>query len=150
MSNKNKEQTSIASAIVWLDERQDSGSGVTANMSMLMMRQLESLNKSMDKREQQEKKQGQRERKERKQHKKCCANKKAKKRANKAALATLDDHSGKAEQYSSSSGNSNSSSNESDSDNNSSLLDHSSSYGHGSWGGHDGEHDGGGIVMVDK
>ncbi len=95
-SNKNKERTLIASAIIWLVERQDLGGGLDANMSMLMMRQLKGMNKSMDKREQQEKKQEQRERKERKRRKKRRAKKKAKKRAKKAALAGLDDHGGKA------------------------------------------------------
>jgi hypothetical protein len=95
-SNKNKERTSIAGVIVWLVERQDSGGGLAANMSMLMMRQLEAIKKSMDKCEQLEMKQEQRERKERKWRKKCRAKKKAKKRAKKAALAGLDDHGGKA------------------------------------------------------
>jgi hypothetical protein len=49
--NKNKERTSIAGAIVQLVERQDLGGGLAVNMSMLMMRQLEAVNKSMDKRE---------------------------------------------------------------------------------------------------
>jgi hypothetical protein len=129
---------------------QDLGGGLAANMSMLMMRQLEAINKSMDKREQQEMKQEQRERKERKWHKKRHAKKKAKKRAKKAALAGLDDHGGKAAQYSSSSSNSNSSSDDSDSDSDSSLLDQSSNYGRGSWRGRDGERDGGGIVTVDE
>ncbi len=103
MSNKNKERTSIAGAIVWLVERQDSGGGLAANMSMSMMRQLKAMNKSMDIHEQQEKKQEQRERKERKRCKKRRAKKKAKKRAKKAALAGLDDHGGKVGRYSSSS-----------------------------------------------
>ncbi len=49
-SNKNKERTSIAGAIVKLIEKQDSGenAGVTATMTMMMMRQLEAMNKSMD------------------------------------------------------------------------------------------------------
>jgi hypothetical protein len=51
LSNKNKERTSIAGAIIRLVERQNLGGGLAANMSMLMMRQLEAMNKSMDKRE---------------------------------------------------------------------------------------------------
>jgi hypothetical protein len=43
LSNKNKECTLIAGAIIRLVERQDLGSGLAANMSMLMMRQLEAL-----------------------------------------------------------------------------------------------------------
>ncbi len=140
----------IAGAIVWPVERQDSGGGLAANMTMLMMRQLVAFNKSMDKRDQQEKKQEQRERKERKRCKKCRAKKKAKKRAKKAALASLDDHGGKAGRYSSSSSESDSSSNESDSDRDSSLLDQSSNYGRRSWWGCDQERDGGGIVTVDE
>jgi hypothetical protein len=52
LSHKNKERTPIAGAIVRLLERQDSGGGLAANMSKLMMRQLEAMNKSMDKCEQ--------------------------------------------------------------------------------------------------
>jgi hypothetical protein len=85
----------IAGAIVWLVERQDLEGGLAENMLMLMMRQLEAMNKSMDKHKQREKKQEQRERKERKWLKKRRAKKKAKKRAKKAALVGLDDHGGK-------------------------------------------------------
>jgi hypothetical protein len=46
-SNKNKERTLIAGAIVKLVERQDSG-GMAASMSMMLMRQLEAMNSSMD------------------------------------------------------------------------------------------------------
>jgi hypothetical protein len=51
LSNKNKERTSIAGAIVKLVERQDSG-GMAASMSMMLMRQLKAMNSSMDRREQ--------------------------------------------------------------------------------------------------
>ncbi len=49
--NKNKERTSIAGAIVKIVERQDVG-GMAANMSMMLMRQLEAMNSSMDKQDQ--------------------------------------------------------------------------------------------------
>jgi hypothetical protein len=94
-SNKNKEHTSIAGAIVKLVERQDS-SGMAANMLMMLMRQLKAMNSSMDKQEQQERKQERVERKKRKLRKKRRAMKKAKKKAKKATLAGLNDHGGKA------------------------------------------------------
>jgi hypothetical protein len=113
-SNKNKEHTLIAGAIVKLVERQDLG-GMAASMSMMMMRQLKAMNSSMDRREQQERKQERRERKKRKICKKHRAMKKAKKNAKKDMLAGLNDHGGKAGQDSSSS--SSSSSSDSDSSN---------------------------------
>lgn len=68
-SNKNKERTSIAGAIVKLIEKQESGeknAGVSAhmsaNMTMMMMRQMEAMNNSMDRRDKRERR---RERKER-------------------------------------------------------------------------------------
>ena len=135
--NKNKERTSIARAIVKLVERQDLDA-VAASMSMMLMRQLGTMNSSLDRREQQER----RERKKRKLCKKRRAMKKAKK-AKKATLAGLDDHGGKAGQDSSSS--SSSDSNSSNSDNNSSSdSSQSSNYGRGSW-----QH-GGDIAVEDK
>jgi hypothetical protein len=50
-SSKNKDRTSIAGAIVKLVERQDSGC-MAASMSMMLMRQLDSMNSSLDRREQ--------------------------------------------------------------------------------------------------
>ncbi len=50
-SNKIKECTSIARAIVKLVERQESG-GMAASMSMMLMRQLDAMNSSLDRREQ--------------------------------------------------------------------------------------------------
>ncbi len=47
LSNKNKERTTIAGAIVKLVERQDL-SGMAASMSMMLMRQLNAMNSSMD------------------------------------------------------------------------------------------------------
>ncbi len=78
-SNKNKERTSIAGAIVKLIEQgQPGGSSreMSANVSIMLMRQLDSINRSMDDREQREKK---RRKKEHKRQKKCHAKKKRKK-----------------------------------------------------------------------
>ncbi len=130
-SNKNKEHTLIAGAIVKLVERQDSDA-MASSMSMMLMRQLEAVNSSMDKQEQRERKQKRRERKKRKHRKKCHAMKKTKKKAKKDMLVGLDDHSGKAGQDSSSSSSSNNNSSNSDC-NSSSDSNQSSNYGHGSW-----------------
>ncbi len=51
LSNKNKERTLIAEAIVKLVERQDLG-GMAASMSIMLMRQLKAMNSSMDRWEQ--------------------------------------------------------------------------------------------------
>ncbi len=129
-SNKIKDCTSIAGAIVKLVERQESG-GMAASMSMMLTRQLDAMNSSLDRREQRERKQARRERKKRKLHKKCRAMKKAKKKARKATLAGLNDHGGKAGLDSSSSSSSDSNSIDSDSDS-SSHTSQSSNYGRGS------------------
>jgi hypothetical protein len=142
LSNKNKDCTSIARAIVKLIERQDSG-GMAASMSMMLMRQLDAINSSLDRWEQQEKKQERRERKKRKLCKKRHAMKKAKKKAKKATLAGLDDHGRKAGQDSSSSSSNNSNSSNSDS-NSSSDSSQSCNYGHESW-----QHEGD-IAVEDK
>jgi hypothetical protein len=58
-SNKNKERSSIAGAIAKLIEQgQPGGSSreLSANMSMMLMRQLDSMNRSMDERERREEK----------------------------------------------------------------------------------------------
>jgi len=147
-SNKNRERTSIAGAIVKLIEKQESGENadvaaknMAANMSMMMMRQLEAMNKSMDRREERERR---RERKERKRQKKRRAKKKAKKRAKMAAAAALEDHGGKAGQGYSSSSDSDSCTDYGDSDTSSSLSDQDSAYGTGLWRKHGGGNDGGG------
>jgi hypothetical protein len=147
-SNKNRERTSIAGAIVKLIEKQESGENadvaaknMAANMSMMMMRQLEAMNKSMDRREDRERR---RERKERKRQKKRRAKKKAKKRAKMAAAAALEDHGGKAGQGYSSSSDSDSCTDYGDSDTSSSLSDQDSAYGTGLWRKHGGGNDGGG------
>ena len=142
-SNKNKERTSIAGAIVKLIELQNrppSSSGTAgdaAAMTMTLMRQMERINESMDERDRRGAKE---RRKERKRCKKRRAKKKAKKKAKKAkreAFAKLDDHGGKeAEGGQSSSDSSDSSDSTSDSDSSNSDSDssnQSSNYGRGSW-----------------
>ncbi len=66
LSNKNKERTSIAGAIVKLIEQgQPGGSSreISTNMSIMLMRLLDSIIRSMDKREQHEEKRRKKERK---------------------------------------------------------------------------------------
>ena len=110
-SNKNKERTSLAGAIVKLLEKdQPPSDGMAANMSMMLMQQMEAINKSMDKRARRERKE---ERRERKRCKKRRTKKGKKKRAKKAALEGMEDHVGKTRGGSSS--NSSSSSNSGDS-----------------------------------
>ncbi len=142
LSNKSKESTLIAGAIVKLIERQDLG-GMAASMSMMLMRQLKAMNSSMDRWEKRERKQERRERKKRKTHKNCRAMKKAKKKVKKATLAGLNDHGGKAGQDSSSSSSSDSDSSNSDS-NSSKDSSQSSNYGRESW------RHGGDIAVEDK
>jgi hypothetical protein len=69
-------------------ERQDSG-GMAASILMMLMRQLDTMNSSLDRWEQQERKQERRERKKRKLRKKRRAMKKAKKKAKKPCLQAL-------------------------------------------------------------
>jgi hypothetical protein len=93
-SNKNKERTSIAGTIVKLFEKDNSSSdGVSANLSMMLMPQMEAINKSMEKREHRERID---KRRKRKCRKKRHTKKREKKRAKKAALEGQEDHGGKA------------------------------------------------------
>jgi hypothetical protein len=90
-SNKNKERTSIAGAIVKLLEQQQPSADSEHNeklevITMTIMRQMENLNKSMDDCNCQE----------RKQQKKKCAKKRARKRKKRHALEGLNNHGGKA------------------------------------------------------
>ncbi len=48
-SNKRKERTSIAGAIVKMIERQEFG-GMAASMTMMLMRQLDAMNRSLERR----------------------------------------------------------------------------------------------------
>ncbi len=70
-SNKNKECTLLVGAIVKLPKKDHPPSdGMSANISMMLMRQMEAINKSMDKCARQERNN---ERRERKHCKKCRA-----------------------------------------------------------------------------
>jgi hypothetical protein len=87
------ERISLAGAIVKLLERVQSPSdGMAVNMSMMLMKQMKAINKSMDKCAHKER---QDERRERKSRKKRHAKKRKKKRAKKAALEGMVDHGGK-------------------------------------------------------
>ena len=117
VSNKNKERTLVAAMFVKLLEKDQSPSdSMATNMSMMLMKQMASINNSMDKHVRRERKG---ERRERKRHKKHHA----KKRAKKAALKGFVDHGGKTGGVSSSNSSSSSSdsSNSSDSDSKSST-----------------------------
>jgi hypothetical protein len=130
LSNKNKERTSIAGAIMKLIEQgQPEGSSceMSTNMSIMLMRLLDSINRSMDKRQREEK----RRKKERKRRKKCHAKKKRKKAWKRAAYEGLEDHGGKAGGKYSSSSDSNSSDSDS-SDSSGDGCSQSSNYGQGS------------------
>jgi hypothetical protein len=119
--NKIKERSSIAGAIVKLIEKTEnnqSAASLSANMSMMLICQMEAINQSMDKRACQEEKE---ERRKRRHHKKCRAKKGAKKMARKAALEGLPNYGGKA------GGSSSSNSSSSSSDSNSSDSNSSSS-----------------------
>jgi hypothetical protein len=134
LSNKNKERTSIAGAIVKLIEQgQHRGSSheMSTNVSIMSMCQLDSINRSMDDRERHEEK---RRKKERKHQKKRRMKKKRKKAWKWAAYEGLKDHGGKAGGKYSSSSDSNSSSSDS-CDSSGDGSSHSSNYGWGSWGG---------------
>jgi hypothetical protein len=77
-SNKNKERTLLAGAIVKLLKKDHPPSdGMSANMSMMLMRQMEAINKSMDKRAHRERNNERRERKR-------CKKRRAKKREKKS------------------------------------------------------------------
>jgi hypothetical protein len=138
LSNKHKECTSIAGAIVKLIEQgQGSSSSMGTTMNMTLMRQMERINKSMDNRDKREAKE---RKKECKRRQKQRAKKKVKKARKRVALEGLKDHGGKAGRVDSSSS---SSSDSEDSESSSSDSDDSSHYGRGSW-----RHEGG--IVIDK
>jgi len=146
-SNKNKERTSITGAIVKLIELQNHpASSVGESAAITLMRQMESINRSMDARDRREKKD---RRKERKRKKKRRAKKRAKKRVKRAKMEERDEPGGAGKedgtrQRSSSSSSSSGSSSDEDSSDSDSSGDESSQYGKGSW-----RHGVGGIVTVD-
>lgn len=127
-SNKNKERTSVAGTIAKMLDRMDSStneSAMTAQMNMMMMRQLEEMNASMARRAREERRERKRERKRRKRAR---AKKRAKRQVQRAALEDMDDHGGKGAGFWSMSSDSISDSGESSSD-----SDQSSNYGKGQW-----------------
>ncbi len=76
--NKNKEHMSLAGTIVELLKKDHSSSdGMTANMSIMLMRQMKVINKSMEQCARQQ------ERNEERMERKHCTNIRAKKRAKK-------------------------------------------------------------------
>jgi len=89
-SNKKKERTSIAGTIVkmieWIDS--SSNSAMTTNMNMIMMRQMEEMNRMMVQRQKEERRERKREKKRRKKHR-------DKRNAKQRAMRDLDDHGGK-------------------------------------------------------
>ncbi len=76
LSNKNKERTSLAGMIVKMIERIDSSSNSTMmkNMNMMMMRQMEEMNRGMARCHKEE-------RRKRKREKKCCQKRRDKRNA---------------------------------------------------------------------
>jgi hypothetical protein len=125
-SNKNKERSSIAGTISKVMEKIDSESTeslMAASMKMMILRQLDAMNRSMERRECKERR---KKRKKRERRKRQCANVKAKRQA---ALEDLDDHGGEGSGYLSKSSML-ASSNSSISDGSSGQ---SSGYGRGEW-----------------
>ena len=124
LSNKSKERTSIAGSIVKMIERIDSSSNstMTTNMNMMMMRQMEEINRGMARRHKEE-------RRERKREKKRRQKRRDKRNAKRRSMMDLDDHGGKGAEFWSKSSSLESSSSSSD---NSSQ---DSGYGKGEWRG---------------
>jgi len=95
-SNKSKERTSIAGTIVKMLERMDSSSGgglggsgdMAAAMNMMMLRQMDAMNRSMAQREKDERREKAREKKRRRKRR-------ARREAKRRVLEDLDDHGGK-------------------------------------------------------
>jgi len=91
-SNKSRERTSIAGTIVNMLERMDSsssGGDMTVAMNMMMMRQMDAMTRSMDRRDKEERA------RERKRRRKRRARREAKRRLLEASFGELDDHGGK-------------------------------------------------------
>jgi len=120
----NPQRTSIAGTIVKMIERIDSSSNstMTANMNMMMMRQMEEMNRGMARRHKEE-------RRERKREKKHRQKRRDKRNDNRQAMINLDDHGGKGGGSLSESSSSESSSSSSDD------SSQDSGYGKGEWRG---------------
>ena len=125
-SNKSKERTSIAGSIAKMIDRIDSSSNstLTTNMNMMLMRQMEEINRGMERRYKEE-------RRERKREKKRRRKRRDKRNAKRRSMMDLDDHGGKRGGVSSESISSESISSSSSDD--SSSQD--SGYGKGEWRG---------------
>jgi len=122
-SNKNKERSSIAGTISKVMEKIDSESSdslMATSMNMMILRQLDAMNRSMERRERRERRE---KRKKRERRKRQRANDKSKRQA---ALEDLDDHGGKGSGFLSESSMSDSSISDGSSD-------QSSGYGRGEW-----------------
>jgi len=89
-SNKSKERTSIAGSIAKMIDRIDSSSNstLTTNMNMMLMRQMEEINRGMERRYKEE-------RRERKREKKRRRKRRDKRNAKRRSMMDLDDHGGK-------------------------------------------------------
>ncbi len=93
-SNKNKERASVAGTIVKMLERMDSSlndSVMGAQVNLMIMRQLEEMNKGMAQRAREERRERKKERERRKRRR---VKKRAKRRVMRASLEDLDDHGG--------------------------------------------------------
>ncbi len=124
-SNKSKERASVAGTIVKMLDRMDSftNKSLGAQMNLMIMKQLEEMNRGMARRARKERREKAKEKKHhRKRREKKRAMRVAKRQAIQASLKDLDDHGGKGPGFWSESSNSESS-NSSD----------SSNYGKGSW-----------------
>jgi hypothetical protein len=92
---KNKERASVAGTIIKMLDRMDSSSNdsaMGAQVNLMIMRQLEEMNKGMARRVREERRE---RKKERERRKRRHAKKKAKQRGMRALLEDLDEHGGK-------------------------------------------------------
>jgi hypothetical protein len=128
LSNKSKERASVAGTIVKMLDRMDSSSNESlgAQMNLMIMKQLEEMNREMARRACEERRERAKEKKRRrKRREKKRAMQVAKRQVIQASLEELDDHGGNGPGFWSESSDSESS----DSSNGS----NSSNYGKGSW-----------------
>ncbi len=94
LSNKNKERASVAGTIIKMLDRMDSSLNdlaMGAQVNLMIMRQLEEMNKGMARRAREERHE---RKKERERCKRRRAKKKAKRQEMRALLEDLDDHRG--------------------------------------------------------
>jgi hypothetical protein len=127
-SKKNKERASVAGTIIKILDRMDSSSNdsaMGAQVNLMIMRQLEEMNKGMARRALEERRKRKKERERRKRHR---AKKKAKRREMWASLEDLDNHGRKGAGFWSKSSDS-----ESSDSSNSGDSSNDSGYGNGDW-----------------